>query len=118
MYIIVLSCRILTILSSIFLFVGGVYNSGSVHMRFEVYDDGSYACYAPTKWPFIVGGMLSLFATGTTICFYIIATSNKSPINSLFGQNNNFNIQMPNANYNERAIPVAPAPGVVHGTNM
>ena len=111
----VLSCRVLTTLASIFLFLGGVYNSGSIHMQLDVYTDGTLACYYPPKWPLVAGGILSIFATGTAICFYITANPNASSTNYTFGQNNNVNIQMPTADYKQSGIPAAAAIGVTPG---
>ena len=64
-------------------------------MQLDVYTDGTIACYFPPKWPLVAGGILSLFATGTAICFYITANPKASSPNYEFGQSNNVNILMP-----------------------
>ena len=101
-------------MASIFLFLGGIYNSGSIHMQLDVYTDGTIVCYYPAKWPLVVGGILSLFATGIAICFYITANPNASSTNE--PQSNNVNIQMPTANYKQSGIPAAAAVGVPPGS--
>jgi hypothetical protein len=93
-------------LASIMLLVGGIYNSGGVEMKLDAYSDGTLVCYYPETWPLIAGAVLSLFATGTAICFYVVATSSSSAS----ATQSDIEFQPPIANYNKPgAVPAAAA---------
>jgi hypothetical protein len=93
--------------ASILLFVGGIYNSGGVHMKLDAYTDGTLLCYYPATWPLIAGGVLSLFATGTAICFYVVAISDNSS-----SSDDVADVQIPTANYKPSAVPAAAAAAI------